>query len=254
MPASIVRRTSFSKPLAVSAMMGTVPASGLSRARIRRAASSPSMTGIRRSISTASKVQGAEASNRSRAFRPFSAWTPSAPSSSSRSRTISAFSGTSSATRIRRPSRETSAGAPAFPAAPGFPGSPAAGFAPSSAAIAESGKVTVKTEPTPFSLDTRTLPPTRSSRLLTAASPSPLPPKRVVEPPSSRAKRSKSCSRNSGLIPMPVSLTLHRSIRASGPVGKVSAEKLTTPGTSVYLTALSISSISASRISPASPM
>ena len=54
MPACRERYTSSSKALAVRAMMGTVLASGRSRARRARAASRPSITGMRTSISTAS--------------------------------------------------------------------------------------------------------------------------------------------------------------------------------------------------------
>ena len=71
------------------------------------------------------------------------------------------------------------------------------------------GSVTVKVAPWPSpGLLARMLPPCISTSCLTMASPSPRPPCRRVVLASAWRKRSKTCGRNSGLMPMPVSMTL----------------------------------------------
>ena len=80
--------------------------------------------------------------------------------------------------------------------------------APLSASLgATSGKLTVKVEPRPTpALSARTVPPCSSTIWRTMDKPRPNPPKARVEVASSWRKRSKTCGKNSGTMPMPVSL------------------------------------------------
>ncbi len=65
----------------------------------------------------------------------------------------------------------------------------------------------MNSEPLPSSLLTWIVPPIASTRFLTIGSPSPLPRCSLLRAECSRANGSNRCSRNSSLMPMPLSRT-----------------------------------------------
>ena len=82
--------------------------------------------------------------------------------------------------------------------------------ASSSASAARSGSVMANVEPRPTTLSTAISPPIRSTRLLVMVMPSPVPSVLLAYPRPSRSKGRKMRSRNSGVMPQPVSLTVKR--------------------------------------------
>ena len=199
MPASRLARTSSVKALAVMARMGTLWASGRSSARMARAASRPSMTGIMMSSSTTSKCPGLLTANAPTASCPLTTLSTWAPFCSSMNSAIS---------RLRSLSSARSACAPAMPAgSAGSPASPASSRAPWSTS---SGSSTVTVVPFCGSLWMSMLPPMRSTSIFVMESPSPVPAYEDRAPSFSWANGSRACERNSSLMPAPSSSQVKR--------------------------------------------
>src|SRR5690606_20033865 len=111
-------------------------------------------------------------------------------------------SGWTRACRLRRPPHDTG-GCPALDAATGALADGAA------RAVRSRGSQTAKRAPQPRpSLAASITPPCSSTRSRAIERPRPRPPWRRVVPPSACRKRSKTCGRNPGSIPSPVSVTV----------------------------------------------
>ena len=193
MPALRLRSASSAKALAVIAKIGIVRASGRFRPRIRRVASSPSITGIITSIKITSISPGSEALNISTACCPLTALRTAAPSLTSMNSAISMLISLSSASSTFTPRIETGAAAASS----------------SRCACLSRAKVrqTVKVVPAPFRLSRRIVPPIFSTSSLTMASPSPVPVYEERALASSCANGSKARCWNASLMPTPVSRT-----------------------------------------------
>lgn len=164
--------------------MGTVRASGRASARMARAASQPSMTGIFMSSSTASTDPGSLAANASTASRPFHAWITSTPADESSSVEISMFISLSSASSTRVPASAATCPSSGMPAATA---GVAAHAGSSAGAAGEKGSVTVKVVPSSSVLLTSMLPPICVTRLLVMGMPRPVPTVWAVPKRCSRA-------------------------------------------------------------------
>ena len=171
MPQARAWRSSSAKALAVMAMMGMVPASGRSIARIARAASWPFITGICTSMKIMSKVPGALIPNFATASSPLAATSQVASWMFRMAVMTSAFRALSSATRTclcARAFPPVPLASPArFPSPPPLPSdsSPAGG----------KSRSTMKVLPVPNSLSTEMVPPIRSTRFFVMAMPRPVP-------------------------------------------------------------------------------
>ena len=191
MPESVHFFMSSSNRFAVIAIIGTVFASVLSRARMRQASSGPSVTGIVISVSITSIAPGFESVNAFSASAPFAVPCTFAPASVSIYPTISILSSLSSATRIFSPSSDSAGvGVSAF-------------CSVSSPEEYLYNSVISKRVPLPFSLCTSIVPFCPSTSFLTMASPRPTPSKRPFAACPSRANGSNIFSWNSLLMPIP---------------------------------------------------
>ena len=192
---------------------------------MRRAASSPSITGIITSIRITSMSPGLEAANASTACRPSAAFVTTTPSFCSMNSAISMFRSLSSTSSTFVPRMET-----------------APPCASSSARWASLSclkfRRTVNVEPTFFSLCSVISPPIFSTSSLTMAKPRPVPTYEERALASSCANGSNALCWNASLMPLPVSRTVNSKVTVSS-VSAISREvKKISPPTLLYFTAL----------------
>ena len=158
-------------------------------------AARPSIFGIATSMRMASKVPAGFAANASTACAPSPTIDTYAPSPSRIVAAISAFRSLSSTSSKRQPCRAD----------------PLAACSVSRGAGARSnGMEITNVDPSPSSLEISMEPPISSMSCLTMGMPKPVPPT-VLATLDSRAKGSNTRFRNSGLMPMPVSVISQRS-------------------------------------------
>ena len=192
MPEASAFSISSLKALAVMAMIGTVYASGRGRARMRRVASYPSITGIWMSIKIKSKASGELVSKTSKASCPFCASVSSQPSSFRMDTTIIRLISLSSTARMRFPFNVQPVSAVLL-----------AAFSSLGDFAIGKGMETVNTVPFPSWLSTEMEPPIFSASVLLRVVPRPVPFCEAMRRSCSKALQ--MFCKNSGLMPQPVS-------------------------------------------------